>query len=1114
MKGLSWQRRFAAAVLAGFSVAVAGLPLRAQVVVPPVVGMPGARSVPAPGIEAAVAALEGGDFSQALEIASREHQGGIRSGAGRWIDSIATAAALGECHYELGRLQEAVAAYDEALLLATAHANWLLAVQFPPQGLRPMAKPRVATWGRSQRNVAPSAVPGPLTIRLGGADPQDVLQKGGVLTAPVQYPIRPQEIMRSLVMAAYRRGVILGELAREGVALEAAVKTFSGRPAPPNHYSQSWIDVVLGTLLWSQGKAEQAQPLLTRGLLAGNQFDHPLSSWGLIVLGRIALAGDQFAAAARYFEEATFTAADYGDTRALGEAFRLAAAAHLAAGTRGVPPVIRDGSDWARANLPLLRATLVGYEAEALAAVGEPQAAAAALGEVDGRMLRGEPGRGLVGIQHAYAAALAAYAAGELTVGDRELDRALGLARRRSPELFQVSRLVQMTLTGSGISDRQADLLFARLLADPTPGQVAFDPLGSIAVMGAARNEAFEAWVAAATRRGGDAALEAAEAAVRSRWLAAQPFGGGRAAVGCLLAADPERLPQAEATRRAGLLARYPAVAATLDALARARAPLTARLLAAGDEQRGGENQAEAAGFGEPAAWRDYQRLADRCRVSIAEIAAGRGAPPLGMPPLTPTPEIRRRLAPKQLMLSFHWTAGGLMAALESQQRASLWTVRQPAAVAKEVAALAKAMCLYDPLAPVSTERLVSDDWRLPAERLERLLFENSKVVLTEGIDELVVVPDGMLWYLPFELLPVGSARPAAGPARNGRPAAAGSAVDSAGTAADEPDDPPRRLRDICRIRYAPTRSLAVLRFDPRPSSGPFGIHAGRLFRGEKPAVAQEAAARLSGAVDRAVILPFVTQTPPCLPASLCDSLVVLDEIGGDAPVAQRPLLGTQSGRSAATFAEWLAPPAKRPQSVLLPGFQSAMAGGLAKPPARPGEDLFLATTGLVVAGARTTVLSRWRMGGETCLALLEEFLKDRSEADGDPPPACQSWQRAVDTVMREQPDIGREPRLRQSNQEVLIDSRHPFLWAGYLLVDCGGGRYADPPIAAVPPKPPANAPPAAAVAKPAVGPAAGPAAGPANPAAGPARQPLNPAQPPVKQPQGPLNPAQPRPQP
>ena len=206
---------------------------------------------------------------------------------------------------------------------------------------------------------------------------------------------------------------------------------------------------------------------------------------------------------------------------------------------------------------------------------------------------------------------------------------------------------------------------------------------------------------------------------------------------------------------------------------------------------------------------------------------------------------------------------------------------------------------------------------------------------------------------------------------------------------------------------------------------------------------------------------------------------------------------------------------------MLLPGFQSAMAGGLAKPPVRPGEELFLATTGLVVAGARTAVVSRWRMGGETGLNLMEEFLRDRSGADGDVPPACRSWQRAVDLVVREQPDVGREPRLRQSKQDVLVDSRHPFLWSGYMLVDCGGGRYDDPPVAAAPVKPPAK-PPAGAPQAAAANPAAGPAnpAAPANPraaanpaAAAPAQGPLNPAGAPAKQ-RGPLNPAQPRPQP
>ena len=1096
------------AVIMGLSAARSG----AQVVLQPGFGMPGGQAVPSPGYDLALTALASGDFTNGLEIAIREHQGGIRAGPQRWIDSIASAAVVGECHYELGSLREAVAAYDEALLLSAAHAEWLLAVQFPPQGPRPLVQQRVATWGRSQRNTTPAGIPGTISIRLGGTDPNEVLQKGGVLTAPVNYPIRPQEIMRALVMALYRRGVILGELAREGAAIDEAAKALLRRPAPPNHYSQSWIDIALGTALWSQGKSDQAQPLLTRGLLIGNQFDHSLTSWGLIVLGRIALDGDQPAAAARYFEEATYTAADYGDARALEEAFRLVVAAHLAAGTRGMPPSIRGGAEWSRTTLPVLRATLLGLEAEALAVAGDAKAAAASLAEIDGRLMRGEPGRGLAGAQQAYAMALTAYDNGDVAGGDRELDRAVTIARRRTPALFQASRLVEMLMAGfGGISDRQADLLFAKLLGDPSPRDTAVDPLGSLVRLSSPRAEAFEAWIAAASRRGSDATLNAGEAAIRSRWLVSQPLGGRRTAVESLLGADPERLPRADAARRAAVLARHPELSAVLDTMTKVRTPLTANLLA----MAGPPAEAAAEGQrqqipGDAAAWREYQRLADRSRQFVALISAGREAPPLGMPPLTSATEIRRRLAPRQLMLSFHWTSVGLQAALESHDRVATWQVRQPAAVAKEIATLARNLCLFDPIAPVSTDRLVASEWQASAERIERLLFENSKVELAEGIiDELVIVPDGMLWYLPFELLPVGSARAAAAGQRPPRPQAP--AVESIAAPSSDGVDKQtesRRLRDVCRIRYSPTRSLAVLRFETPKTGGPVGIYAGRLVRGDKPAIAQEWGTRLAGSIDRAVVLPAPAPAAPMpLVASLVDTLVVFDELSGDGPVATRPLFSLQSGKPAMTFGDWLGSPSKRPRCIVLPGFQSAMAGGLTKLPVRPGEEIFLAVTDLVAAGSRTTLVSRWRMGGKTSIDLVEEFLRDRTGGDdeAEPPPVAESWQRAVEMATAEQPDVGREPRLKQSPQAVLADARHPFLWAGYLLVDCGAGRYDDPP--------PAGPAPQAKQAQPPVAPnqpAAPPPAG--QPPAGqpPAGQP--PAGQQGPQPRGPLNPALPRP--
>jgi hypothetical protein len=84
-----------------------------------------------------------------------------------------------------------------------------------------------------------------------------------------------------------------------------------------------------------------------------------------------------------------------------------------------------------------------------------------------------------------------------------------------------------------------------------------------------------------------------------------------------------------------------------------------------------------------------------------------------------------------------------------------------------------------------------------------------------------------------------------------------------------------------------------------------------------------------------------------------------------------------------------------------------------------------------------------------------------------------------VDLVTAERPAPDREPRLRFDPAAVLPDARHPFLWAGPLLIDCGSGQVPDPaapaagapaapaaarapaPAAAVPPAPPAAAAPA-----------------------------------------------------
>jgi tetratricopeptide (TPR) repeat protein len=1021
-------RRWAGGVATGFACTVALLASSApaQVILPPDLGRAGGSTRPSVNYDLALAALGEGRTTAALELATAEYGSATRTGTQRWIDSIAAAAVVGECHYELGNFPAAIAAYEEALLLSAVHANWLLSVQFGTAAPRPLERPRVNAWGRSARNVVPANVPETIAIRQGTADPQQVLRQGGVLSALSDRLIRPQEIVRGLVISLYRHGDLLGGLAHDSTALDGAARTLARRPAPPNHFSQSWIDVAWGTALWAQGKPQQARPLLERGLVLDGRFDHPLAAWALIVLGRIALDSDRPDDAARFFEEATYTAADFGDARALEEAFRWTFAARMATGGRGVPAAIAKAAPWAAQAGPVLAvlaARLQAWQAESLAVGGDLRGAAAALERINTDLLSGDPGRGNLGAETAYARAVGSYAVGKVPQADAELGTAIGLARSRSPRLFQTTRLVQLLVGGSSeIPDRRAEELFAQLLGPPSGRDFAVDPLGTLAVLATPQPDACEAWVRVAFRRGPDAALDACETAARQRWQASQPLGGRRIGAERLLDASPATLAPERAALRAALLAPRPDLAAAIERMRQLRGELGAAALAAAAAAPDGPPQPA----GDAATWSTFTELGIVRTRHVAALAAGREPVTPDFPPVEATREIRRRLQPGQLILSFFWTSGGLTGVLESKDRAALWEVRQAAGLGREIDLLTRALGLFDAAAPVSTDKLQAGDWAGSVARIERMLFENSQVTLAEGIDELIIVPDGWLWYVPFELLPVATA------------AGAGQ---------------PRLLRDVCRVRYCPTRSLAVSTFERQRPGGPIGVYAGRMNRGDAPAAAVQTVADLATLVDRAVPLPLVADGPPApLVAGMCDALAIFEEIPASGPVASRRMIGGGGGsRLAMTFADWLGPPLKRPGIVVLPGMQTAMSGSFGKNPAagRPGDELFFAATDLLAAGAHTAVLARWRVGGQTAIDLVGEFLHDATaipDEDADAVAASESWRRAVDLVTAEWPDPLLEPRLKQHPEAVLGPGSHPFLWAGYLLVDCGPGRHAPPP--------------------------------------------------------------------
>jgi len=1022
-----------ASVLLGLVTGLAPTTCLGQVVMVPGLAGGGGRTVPGETYDLAQIALAAGRLHEAFEFAEAEYKDCMKFGTSRWIDSAAAATMLGESSFELGQFRQAINFYNEAILQAVSQGDWLLDVRFPDRPLTPRQS-RSQLWGVPPRPTVPADLPRRMSIRLGTADPRGVMQNGGVLSAPMDFPIRPQEIMRSLAISLYRRADLLGPLAKNGLAIEKASDWLQRRPAPANHFSQAWIDVCLGIVMWSQGRTDQAFPLLKRGLVLETQFDHPLTPWALLTSGRILLAEGKWPEATTVFEAAAFAAAAQADARALEESFRWLVAASLA-GEAGLPSMIPAAVTWAGDNFPSLTTRLQILSAEAFAEAGNRQQAARILGEVDSRLLPHGLGKGWCGSHATYAAALIDYANGNRTAGDPKLAQALTLARSHSPRLFQTQLLSEAVVAGkSGLSDREANELFASLLGDPDKKLFLTDPLEALAVMSTERKAAFEVWLRVAytikqtNSRGDETWLDAAEAARRNHWLTGRALGGRRDGLLHLLSRS-QATSTAAISAREDLLADAPDLTTTLAKLESLQTTLGDSLRAASDTDAPMDSLP-----GDPDQWRDYAATTEQLRMRIDQLAAGRSSVPLLFPPLPATPEIRSRLGSRQRLLSFCWTESGLVGSLEAPKQAAVWQVKQAGAVSNTLASLAKSLCLYHPIKSVPSERLVQAGWQAHARHLADLLFAESGVSLEKhtDFDELIIVPDGPLWYLPFEILPVTKA-------------------------ADPADGEGLQLRDVCEIRYCPTRGLAVAD-RRRPTDRPFiAVYDNEAFRGDSPERTAEALSRITTAVDEAVGLsPTARRIPVPLPASLADTVAVFDDLTPRSTMSDQPMVAAVAGRPGMSFEDWLQPPAKMPRCVLLTGLQTGATSGTNKALGRAGDDLFTTAMNLAAAGAETAVLSRWNVGGRVSVDLGIEFLRDRHSVSpaGSLPTAAASWQRAVDLVTVEQPDFSREPRLQMSTSTVPVDARHPFFWAGFALIDCG--------VLSAPPTPPDAEPVAA----------------------------------------------------
>ena len=969
------------------------------------------------------ALLYEGDFRSALRRFNSEFRTALQIRNARFVDSVCILTMIGECHFRVGDYQTALQRYNEALDLYVSldSKNWQANITLPniiQPDTSAIQSARV-TWGTSKRNSRIAKLPTTLSVLQPQLSQLSVLNdNSGLYQTTEARQVNVTEVLRCVALAIHRRRFISGPTNRYNPAAIRLAGSLKKGGVGSGTMLSAFNGICYGMAMSAIGEHDKAATALNASLQLRGGLDHPLTPLALTELAHIGIVKQKPGIALNFAMEATYAGAYFQQPDVVEEGFTLATQAHLLT-ARTPLPSLQPAILWAaRERTQMLETSLNVNLAECYAEAGDTSASNQILKQANKLMTnRNNISQTLLAAKLRYLNAVNEFTVGDARGGLSSLKAAMKELTAKSPSLFRLQLADQMAVNQS-LTEKQTDLLYTKLLQDPSKELWQTEPMEAMAFLLTPHVGAMERWFEILIQRKQiDRAVEVADQIRRHRFYADLPLGGRLLSLRWVLQGDAKFLKPDAFKQRQALLTKYSKYRDLLNQSTVLQNKLDGLPLQPAENSEEEKTQRNTMA--------ELAEIYQRQESMISSMALRREPAEMAFPPIGQSSDIQNFISDDQIIFSVLQTSAGYHVFFFDSQRARYLGLVDAGKLKAGVGKMLSKMGVAANYA--GSEKLASDDWKQPVEEFQTNLFEDISDDQLASTKELIVIPDGLLWYVPFEAFLVG---------------------------ADQ-----RPLIETVKVRYCPTLFLAFANPTSDGSIATTGVVTGAMYPKTDSASASEAFTNVLEKEIDAKNLAASQDLPSAQLANRLDQLAVL----GQTPVKNgafnlQPLL-TEGGRKQtqgqATLLDWMKLPFSAPDHVVLPGFNSiGGASGISRP---DGSEMFFTATSIMAAGGRSVTLSRWNAGGKTQVELAAKFARYSVAM-----PVTTALQNAVKYVRSLKIDLTKEPRCKIDPASPEVDGDAPFFWSSLLVVSYADDRAADPAVLAM-----ANQPVVAKVADP-----------------------------------------------